>query len=93
MHPHLFNKIMYDVCNYNAYFIQKYNALRVFSLLPKQKLTTFLRLLVYGTFANQVDEIAMMGKSIILKCLVRFCDAIETIYMRDYLRKPTPKDL
>ncbi|CAL2279192.1 unnamed protein product [Prunus armeniaca] len=93
MHPHLFNKIMHDVFNYDAYFVQKYDALRVLSFLPEQKLTTSLQLLAYGTFANQVDEIAGMGKSIILKFLFRFCDAIETIYKRDYLRKLTPRDL
>ncbi|CAL2265671.1 unnamed protein product [Prunus armeniaca] len=40
-----------------------------------------------------VDEIARMGKSTILECLVRFCDAIKTLYTRDYLSKPTPRDL
>ncbi|CAL9025256.1 unnamed protein product [Prunus brigantina] len=40
-----------------------------------------------------VDKIVRMGKSITLESLVRFCDAIETLYTRDYLRKPTPRDL
>ncbi|CAL8993102.1 unnamed protein product [Prunus brigantina] len=40
-----------------------------------------------------VDEIARMGKSTILESLVRFCNAIETLYTRDYLQKPTPRDL
>ncbi|CAL2269964.1 unnamed protein product [Prunus armeniaca] len=34
-----------------------------------------------------------MGKSTILESLVRFCDAIETIYTRDYLGKPMLRDL
>ncbi|CAL8994025.1 unnamed protein product [Prunus brigantina] len=34
-----------------------------------------------------------MRKSTILESLVRFCEAIETLYMRDYLRKPMPRDL
>ncbi|XP_021811578.1 uncharacterized protein LOC110754775 [Prunus avium] len=46
-----------------------------------------------GASADQVDEIARLGKSTILECLVRFYDAIETLYMRDYFRKPTPRDL
>ncbi|KAL6272820.1 hypothetical protein ACE6H2_023512 [Prunus campanulata] len=29
----------------------------------------------------------------ILGALVRFCDAVETLYTRDYLRRPTPRDL
>ncbi|VVA39533.1 PREDICTED: putative nuclease HARBI1, partial [Prunus dulcis] len=42
-----------------------------------QKLTAALRMLAYGASAEQVDEIARMGKSTILECLVRFCDAVE----------------
>ncbi|XP_008223137.1 PREDICTED: uncharacterized protein LOC103322956 [Prunus mume] len=34
-----------------------------------------------------------MGKSTILESLVRFCDAVETLYTRDYLRRPTPSEL
>ncbi|CAL8169001.1 unnamed protein product [Prunus armeniaca] len=42
------------------------------------KLTAALRMLAYGASAEQVDEIARMGKSTILE---------------EYLRKPTPRDL
>ncbi|VVA41553.1 PREDICTED: putative nuclease HARBI1, partial [Prunus dulcis] len=40
-----------------------------------------------------VDEIARMGKSTTLEALVRFCQIVETLYTRDYLRRPTPRDL
>ncbi|XP_034223294.1 uncharacterized protein LOC117633692, partial [Prunus dulcis] len=50
-------------------------------------------MLAYGASAEQVDEIARMGKSTILECLVRFCDAVKNLYTREYLRKPTPRDL
>ncbi|XP_008245272.1 PREDICTED: uncharacterized protein LOC103343387 [Prunus mume] len=50
-------------------------------------------MLAYDAFADQVDEIAQMGKSTALESLVRFCDAVETLYTRDYLRRPTPRDL
>ncbi|CAL9030277.1 unnamed protein product [Prunus brigantina] len=45
------------------------------------------------SFADQVDEIARLGKSTTLEAFVRFCDAIETLYTRDYLRRLTPRDL
>ncbi|CAL2267300.1 unnamed protein product [Prunus armeniaca] len=84
---------MQDVYNYDAYFVQKYDATGVLGLFLEQKLTASLWMLAFVTFANQVDEIARMGKSTILESLVTFCDAIETLYMRDYLRKPTSRDL
>ncbi|KAI5317526.1 hypothetical protein L3X38_037233 [Prunus dulcis] len=93
MQPHLFNKVMHDICNYDAYFVQKYDATGVLGLLPEQKLTTVILMLAYGASADQVDEIARMGKSTTLEALVRFCQAVETLYTRDYLRRPTPRDL
>ncbi|KAI5315975.1 hypothetical protein L3X38_045151 [Prunus dulcis] len=36
MQPHLFNKVMHDICNYNAYFVQKCDAAGVLGLLSKQ---------------------------------------------------------
>ncbi|CAL8170129.1 unnamed protein product [Prunus armeniaca] len=84
---------MHAICNYDTYFIQKYDAVRVLGLLQEQKLTATLRMLAYRASAEQVDEIAKMGKSTILKCLVRFYNAVENLYTREYLRKPTPRDL
>ncbi|CAL2237853.1 unnamed protein product [Prunus armeniaca] len=64
------------------------DAAGVLGLFQEQKLTAVIRMLVYGSSADQVDEIARTIKS-----LVRFCDAIETLYNRDYLQKPTHRDL
>ncbi|CAL2237784.1 unnamed protein product [Prunus armeniaca] len=69
MQPHLFQKIMHDICNYDTYFIQKHDAIGALGLIPEQKLTVALRMLAYGAFAEQVDEIARMGKSTVLECL------------------------
>ncbi|CAL9030278.1 unnamed protein product [Prunus brigantina] len=93
MQPHLFNKVMHDICNYDDYFFQKKNCAGNLGLLPEQKFTVVIRILAYGSSADQVDEIAWMGKSTILESLVRFCDAVENLYTRDYLRRPTPRDL
>ncbi|KAI5345126.1 hypothetical protein L3X38_013003 [Prunus dulcis] len=86
MQPHLFNKVMHDIFNYDAYFVQKCDAAGVLGLLPEQKFTVVIRMLAYGSSADQVDEIAQMGKSTTLVALVRFCDAVETLCTRDYLR-------
>ncbi|CAL8994875.1 unnamed protein product, partial [Prunus brigantina] len=84
---------MHDICNYDEYFVQKKNCAGNLGLLPEQKFTSVIRMLAYWSSADQVDEIARMGKSTILESLVRFCDAMETLYTKDYLRRPTPKDL
>ncbi|KAM0977363.1 hypothetical protein ACFX13_020484 [Malus domestica] len=63
------------------------------SLIPEQKITVALRMLTYGVSTDQVDEIARMGKSNILKSLMRCCGAIESIYTVEYLRRPTNMDL
>ncbi|KAI5321624.1 hypothetical protein L3X38_030695 [Prunus dulcis] len=67
MQPHLFNKVMHDICNYDAYFVQKCNATGVLGLLSEQKLTAVIRMLAYEASADQVDEIARMGKSTTLR--------------------------
>ncbi|CAL2232611.1 unnamed protein product [Prunus armeniaca] len=90
---HRHSRIMHDICNYDAYFVQKCDATGVLGLLPEQKLTAVIRMLAYGASADQVDEVAQMGKSTTLEALVRFCDAVENLYTRDYLRRPTPRDL
>ncbi|CAL9002110.1 unnamed protein product [Prunus brigantina] len=94
MQPHLFNKVMHDICNYDDYFVQKKNCLWRFGAASRAKVHEFvIRMFAYGSSADQVDEIARMGKSTILESLVRFCDAVENLYTRDYLRRPTPRDL
>ncbi|XP_034215544.1 uncharacterized protein LOC117627531 [Prunus dulcis] len=84
---------MHDVYNYDADFVQKCVDVGILGLFLEQKLIAIIRMLAYGSYADQVDKIARMKKSTTLESLVRFCDAIETLYTRDYLRKPTPGDL
>ncbi|CAL2245529.1 unnamed protein product [Prunus armeniaca] len=50
-------------------------------------------MLAYGSYADQVDKIAIMRKFTTLESLVRFCEAIKILCTRDYLRRPTPRDL
>ncbi|XP_070681756.1 uncharacterized protein [Malus domestica] len=93
MERHLFNKIMGAVCNHDSYFMQKPDAFGAMDLLPEQKITATLRMLAYGASADQVDEIAKMGKSTILESPMRFCSAIKSIYTAEYLRKLIDMDL
>ncbi|CAL2246459.1 unnamed protein product [Prunus armeniaca] len=45
----------------------------------KNLMEAVIQMLAYGASADQVDEIARMGKSTALESLVRFCDAVETL--------------
>ncbi|XP_050147352.1 uncharacterized protein LOC126622629 [Malus sylvestris] len=69
------------------------DAFHVLGLIPEQKITASLRMLAYGASADQVDEIARMGKTTVLESLMRFCSAIEALYTNEYLRTPTPRDM
>jgi len=80
---------MHNVCNYDPYFVQK-SDVGVLGLLSEQKLTVALRMLAYGSSADQMDEIARARKSTILEALTRFCHAVETLYSTNYLRSPMP---
>ncbi|CAL8998035.1 unnamed protein product, partial [Prunus brigantina] len=62
----------------------KYDVVGVLGLLHKQKLTAALRMLAYGASTKQVNEIAWIGKSTIIECLVRLCDAVENLYKREF---------
>ncbi|XP_070667790.1 uncharacterized protein [Malus domestica] len=93
MQRNLFEKIMSDICNHDPYFVQKEDVFHVLGLIPEQKITASLRILAYGASADQVDEIARMGKTTVLESLMRFCYAIEAFYTKEYLRTPTPRDM
>ncbi|CAL9025109.1 unnamed protein product [Prunus brigantina] len=80
MQPHLFNKVMHDICNYDAYFVQKCDAAGVLGLLPEQKITAVIRMLAYGASADRNCPTALQGdygnrkgqKSIILEAVAGF---------------------
>ncbi|KAI5341868.1 hypothetical protein L3X38_009743 [Prunus dulcis] len=60
------------------------------NLICSIKSCMIFAIMMHTLFKN---EIVRMGKSTKLEALVRFCQAVETLYTRDYLRRPTPRDL
>ncbi|CAL2260386.1 unnamed protein product [Prunus armeniaca] len=50
---HRHSRVMHDIYNYDAYFVQKCDAAGVLGLLPEQKLTIVMRMLEYGSSADQ----------------------------------------
>ena len=88
-----FNIIMTDLCNHDMSWHQREDATGLLGLLPQQKMTGALRMLAYGSAADQCTEITRMGESTTLKCMKEFCSQVVHLYGPRYLRSPTPADL
>ncbi|CAM8965362.1 unnamed protein product [Rhodiola kirilowii] len=93
MRPHVFNRIMTALCTQDSYWHQKADATGLLGLLPQQKMTAALRMLAYGAAADQCVEICRMGESTTLECMKTFCQQVEGLFGKEYLRAPTPADL
>ncbi|KAI5336381.1 hypothetical protein L3X38_015648 [Prunus dulcis] len=64
------------------------DAAGVLGLLPEQKLTVVIRMLTYGSSADQVDEIARMEKSTTLEAL-----NCPIAWQGDYWNRKCQKDI
>ncbi|CAM8921667.1 unnamed protein product [Rhodiola kirilowii] len=93
MRPHVFNRIMTALCTQDSYWHQKADATGLLGLLPQQKMTAALRMLAYGAAADQCAKICRMGESTTLECMKIFCQQVEGLFGKEYLRAPTPADL
>nr|XP_011470690.1 PREDICTED: uncharacterized protein LOC105353328 [Fragaria vesca subsp. vesca] len=88
----VFNRICGDLCNHDRYFVHKLDATKTVGLLPEQKMTSSLRMFVYGAAVDQCAEYCRMAKSTSIECLQRFTRGIVALYSAEYLRAPTPAD-
>ena len=93
MRRSLFEKILEDLVEANPYFEQKKDALGLVGFSPHQKLTSALRMLAYGTLADQLDDLTRMAESTTLHNLKVFCNSIISRYGTEYLRAPTKDDM
>ncbi|KAK4847581.1 hypothetical protein QYF36_003554 [Acer negundo] len=89
----LFTKILYDVTNFDTYFMHRKNATRKLGASPHQKMTLVMRMLAYGIPADAADEYSRLGESNIIESFHHFIRAIPQIYGATYLRSPTKDDL
>ncbi|XP_074351421.1 uncharacterized protein LOC141690528 [Apium graveolens] len=93
MRPHVFNHIMTALCTQDSYWHEKADVVGLLGLLPQQKMTAALRMLAYGATADQCAEICRIRESTTLECMKKFCEQVEGIFGKEYLRAPTPADL
>ena len=84
MHHSLFEKILEDLVEANPYFEQKKDALGLVGFSPHQKLNSALRMLAYGTLADQLDDLTRMAASTTLHNLKVFCNSIISRYGTEY---------
>jgi len=94
----LFNHIVEEIskpgrCQHFKYFTQRYDALGVKGLSPRQKCTSAIRQLAYGASADQCDEYIRIGESTSIECLHKFCRSIVEVFGPQYLRKPNQDDI
>ncbi|CAM8932573.1 unnamed protein product [Rhodiola kirilowii] len=93
MSSNLFNRIMTKLCNHDEYWHQRRDAAGVLGLLPEQKMTAAIRMLAYGSCADQCAELTRMGESTTLECLKKWCAQVVEHYKDRYLRSPNAADL
>ncbi|CAL8994885.1 unnamed protein product [Prunus brigantina] len=83
---------MHDICNYDTYFIQKYDAIGVLGdavgvlgLLPEQKLTAALRMLAYGASAEWaiIKGAARMLDDEVVRNIMMTCIILHNMIVED----------
>ena len=89
----LFLRIVNEVEQYDPYFIQRTDAIRVLGLSSHQKITAVYRILAYGTPADSVDEYIRIRESTAIKSLRRFVKAVIAMFGDHYLRSPNNIDI
>jgi len=89
----LFLRISEAIQGYDAYFTHRADALGKLGLHPVVKITEALRMLAYGAAGDCNNKYLQISKTMSLKSMDLFCNAIVALYESEYLCEPTPEDL
>lgn len=84
----LFLRIVSALGEWDSYFTNRIDATNRPGLSPLQKCTAAIRMLAYGTSADQLDEVLMIGASTALECLGKFAQGVIDKFGAEYLRPP-----
>ncbi|XP_051208182.1 uncharacterized protein [Lolium perenne] len=84
----LFLRIVNALTEWDPYFTDRIDATNRQGLTPLQKCTAAIRMLAYGTSADQLDEVLMMAASTTLECLDKFAQGVIEKFGGEYLRPP-----
>jgi hypothetical protein len=91
-HP-LFLRIVEALGKWDDYFTTKYDAMGREGLSPLQKCTAAIRMLAYGTPADELDENLKIAQSTALETLGKFAEGIIAVFGEEYLRPPTQEEV
>ncbi|XP_059663879.1 uncharacterized protein LOC132309603 [Cornus florida] len=93
MQRELFLRILNDVKAYDDYFIQKRDAIGRLGLSSIQKMTTAIRILVYGYVVDHCDEYIKIDENTAIETLMTFCKVVIGVYGEEYMRPPNEADI
>ncbi|XP_042056098.1 uncharacterized protein LOC121800637 [Salvia splendens] len=93
MHKSVFLRIVEADTANDEYFQERRDATGRQSLSSLQKCTGAMRVLVYGTSSDVVDEYLRMSSTVTRDSLIHFVEGVISYFGAIYLRRPTEQDL
>jgi len=93
MNKPLFLRIVHALSDWSPYFTQRPDATGRNGLSPLQKCTAAIRMLAYGTSADQLDEVLKIVGSTCLEILGKFAEGVIEKFGEEYLRPPRSDEL
>jgi hypothetical protein len=89
----LFLRIVEKLGEWSSYFTQRADVTGKDGHSPLQKCTAAIRMLAYGSSADQLDEVLKIGTSTALECLGNFAKGVIECFGPEYLRPPRSDEL
>ncbi|GKA85697.1 ALP1-like protein isoform X1 [Tanacetum coccineum] len=89
----LFNQIVTDVSNHDAFFRTNMDCAGREAISGLLKCNSAIHQLAYGVHTDFLDEYMQISERTSCTALDHFCQAVMEIYWPEFLRKPTVTDL
>nr|XP_034594641.1 uncharacterized protein LOC117856369 [Setaria viridis] len=89
----LFLRIVSELSNWDPFFTRRVDATGRDGHSPLQKCTAAIRMLAYGSPADQLDEVLKIAASTSLLCLEKFTQGVIECFGVEYMRPPRSDEL
>jgi hypothetical protein len=93
MNKPLFLRIAAALSDWDPFFTQRVDATGRDGHSPLQKCTAAIRMLAYGSSADQLDEVLKIAASTTLECLGKFAKGVIECFGPEYMRPPRVDEL